>query len=188
MLTWADIALLTIVGLSTLVGLWRGFVVEVMSLAVWVAAFWLAFAFGDEAATLFEGAVQAPSARLFLGYAMLFVGALMVGGLATWLMGRIVKTTGLSGTDRLLGLVFGLLRGVALACVLVLLLGFTPMPQDAWWRESRLMPSFQRGAEWLRGWLPAQVAQYVNYSALLPPLPGIGDNAPREPDAPPETK
>jgi membrane protein required for colicin V production len=185
MLTWADIALLTIVGLSTIVGLWRGFVVEVMSLAVWVAAFWLAFAFGDEAAALFDGVVQAPSARLFLGYAMLFVGALMVGGLATWLMGKLVKSTGLSGTDRLLGLVFGLLRGAALACVLVLLLGFTAMPRDPWWRESRLLPHFQAGAEWLRAWLPAAVAQHVDFRALIPPLPGIGDNGAPQSAAPP---
>ena len=124
MLTWVDIVLLAILGLSALVGLWRGFVVEVMSLAVWVAAFWLAFAFGDNVAALFEQAVQSPSARLFLGYAVLFIGALIVGGLATWLMGKLVQSTGLSGTDRLLGLGFGLLRGAALCCVLVLLFGF----------------------------------------------------------------
>jgi membrane protein required for colicin V production len=171
MLTTADLVLLAIVGLSTLVGLWRGFVVEVMSLAVWVAAFWLAFAYGDEAAQLFSGTVQAAGARLFLGYAALFIAALLVGGLATWLMGKLVKSTGLSGTDRILGMGFGLLRGAALACVLVLLLGFTPLPQDAWWRESRLLPSFQRGAEWLRTWLPQAVAQHVDFRPVLPTLP-----------------
>jgi membrane protein required for colicin V production len=171
MLGTADIVLLAIVALSTVVGLWRGFVVEVMSLAVWVAAFWLAFAFGDDVAALFEAVVQAAGARLLLGYAALFVSALLVGGLATWLMGRLVKSTGLSGTDRLLGLGFGLLRGAALACVLVLLLGFTPLPQDAWWRESRLLPGFQRGAEWLRSWLPQAVAQHVDFRATLPTLP-----------------
>jgi membrane protein required for colicin V production len=184
MLTWADIALLAILGISTLMGLWRGFVVEVMSLAVWVAAFWVAFAFGDDVAALFEGSVQAPSARLFLGYAALFVFALMVGGLTTWLLGRLVKSTGLSGTDRMLGLGFGLLRGAALACVLVLVLGFTPAPQDPWWRESRLVPSFQRGAEWLRTWLPDAVARHIRFDPLLaalpalsPPDPEAGDNS-----------
>lgn len=171
MLSSADIVLLGIVAISTIVGLWRGFVVEVMSLAVWVAAFWLAFAFGDEAAALFEGTVQAEGARLFLGYAALFISALLVGGLATWLMGRLVKSTGLSGTDRLLGLGFGLLRGAALGCVLVLLLGFTSLPQAAWWRDSRLLPEFQRGAEWLRSWLPQAVAQHVDFRPTLPTLP-----------------
>jgi membrane protein required for colicin V production len=173
MLTWADIVLLVILGLSTLVGLWRGFVVEVMSLAVWIAAFWLAFAFGDEAARLFEGVVQAEAARLFLGYAALFFSALLVGGLATWLMGRLVKGTGLSGTDRLFGLGFGLVRGLALGCLLVLLLGFTPLPQQAAWRESHLMPGFQAGAEWLRGWLPDAVRREVRFE--LPEIPEMPD-------------
>lgn len=169
MLTWVDIGLLAILGLSSIVGLWRGFVVEVMSLVVWIAAFWLAFALGDDVAAAFETSVQSPSARLFLGYAVLFLGALLVGGLATWLMGKLVKGTGLSGTDRMLGLGFGLLRGVALACVLVMLLGFTPMPQDQWWKQSRLLPGFQSGAEWLRTWLPDAVAERIRFD--LPRLP-----------------
>ena len=183
MLTWADIGLLVILGLSTLVGLWRGFIVEVMSLAVWVAAFWIAFAYGDSAAALFESQVAQPSARLFLGYSMLFVLALIVGGLATWLLGKLVQSTGLSGTDRLLGMLFGLLRGAALGSVAVLLAGFTPLPADPWWQESRILPTFQRGAEWLRTWLPESVAQEVNFVPVIElRLP-----APTAPAAPPPT-
>lgn len=167
MLTWADIALLAILGLSTLVGLWRGFIVEVMSLAVWVGAFWLAFTYGDNAALLFEGVVEAPSARLLLGYASLFALALAVGGLATWLMGKLVKSTGLSGTDRLLGLLFGLARGYALGAVAVLLAGFTALPGDAWWEQSRVIPAFQRGAEWLRVRLPEAVAEEINFVPVI---------------------
>lgn len=183
MFTHADIVLLAILGISTLVGLWRGFVVEVMSLAVWVAAFWLAFVFGDEVAAMFDGVVQAGAARWFLGYVTTFILALLVGGLATWLLGKLVSSTGLSGTDRLLGLGFGLLRGAALICVLVLVLGFTPAPQDAWWRESRLIPRFQPGAEWMRGWLPSTVAEHIRFDPVLaalpllsPPAPPPGDN------------
>jgi membrane protein required for colicin V production len=179
-LTGIDIALLVILGLSTLVGLWRGFVVEVMSLAVWVAAFWLAFAFGDEAAAWFENHVQSASARLFLGYALLFFGALLAGGLATWLMGKLVKSTGLSGTDRLLGMGFGLFRGAALACLGVLLLGFTPLPQGEDWRQSRLVPGFQQGAEWLKTWLPAAVSQHIRFDLPELPTPTMTEAAVRE--------
>lgn len=172
MLSWVDIVLLAILVLSTVVGLWRGFISEVMSLVVWVAAFWLAFAYGESVSALFAAHVDSAAARLLLGYALLFLAALMVGGLATWLMGKLVQSTGLSGTDRMLGLGFGLLRGVALGCVLVLVLGFTPMPQDDWWQESRLLPGFQRGAEWMRGWLPEAVAEHVRFDAVpMPPLP-----------------
>ena len=164
MLTWLDIVLLVILGLSTLVGLWRGLLVEVASIAVWIAAFWLAFAYGEQLAPLFEAHIAAPSARLMLGYALLFVLALIVGGLTTWLLGKLVKSTGLSGTDRLLGMLFGIARGALLGCVLVLLFGFTPMPGDDWWRQSRLLPYYEGGAEWMRGWLPEQVAKHVDFS------------------------
>jgi len=170
MLNAADVALLAVIALSCAVGMWRGFMVEVMSLAVWVAAFWLAFTFGEAAAAMFVAVVEAPSARLFLGYTALFLGALAIGGLATWLIGKLVKSTGLSGTDRLLGLGFGAARGVALCCVAVLVLGFTPLPKDPWWSGSRLLPSFTAGAEWMRGWLPEAVASHVDLQSL-PSLP-----------------
>ncbi|HPF72164.1 MAG: CvpA family protein [Rhodanobacteraceae bacterium] len=191
MLTWLDITLLVILGLSTLVGLWRGFLVEVSSIVVWVAAFWLAFTYGEQLAPLFEGHVEAPSARLMLGYALLFVLALIVGGLTTWLLGKLVKSTGLSGTDRLLGMLFGIARGALLGCVLVLLFGFTPMPGDDWWRQSRLLPYYESGAEWMRGWLPEQVAKHVDFSpadylpselsdGLLAPMGDRPQNTPLE--------
>ena len=120
MLTWLDIVLLVVLGLSAVVGLWRGFVGEVMSLAVWVAAFWLAFAFGPDVAAMFEPHVDAPTARWLLGYVSVFLLALVVGGLATWLIGKLVKSTGLSGTDRILGLGFGLVRGAAVWAVSLL--------------------------------------------------------------------
>ncbi|MBB5015813.1 CvpA family protein [Rehaibacterium terrae] len=171
MLNWADIVLLAIVALSTLVGLWRGFIVEALSLGVWAVAFWVAFQFGKPVSELFEGHIDTPSARLFLAHAMLFIGALVAGGLVTWLVGRLVAGTGLSGTDRLLGLLFGLVRGAALGCLLVLLLGFTPLPRDPWWQESRLLPGFQRGAEWMKSWLPDAAAQYVRFGADELPAP-----------------
>jgi membrane protein required for colicin V production len=164
-LNGVDWLLLGVIALSALMGLMRGLVVEVLSLVVWIAAFWLAFVYGDAVSVLFSNVIATPSARLLLSYAVVFVAALLIGGIVTWLVGRLMKATGLGGIDRLLGLVFGLLRGAALACVLVLLFGFTTMPQDALWRESRLLPEFQVGAQAMRSWLPDAVAPYVQFGS-----------------------
>jgi membrane protein required for colicin V production len=179
MLTWADFALLLILAVSMGIGLWRGFVVEVLSLTVWIAAFWLSMGFGEDVAQKLTVVEQA-SARLLLGYAGVFIAVLLAGGLLTWLIGKVIANTGLSGTDRVLGLGFGLMRGLVLACVAVLLMGFTPLPQDAWWQQSRLLPSVQRGAEWMAEFLPAAAAEEIKFGA--PPLaPG-----PTDVGAPPE--
>jgi membrane protein required for colicin V production len=170
-LNGADVALLAVIAISSAVGIWRGFVVEVLSLAVWVAAFWLAFVYGEAFSGLIGEGFATPAARLLLGYALLFVAALLTGSLATWLIGRLIRGSGLSPTDRVLGAGFGVLRGVALCCIAVLLLGFTPFPQDSWWQQSRLLPGLQPGAEWLRGWLPDPVAEQIRFDASrLPPL------------------
>lgn len=170
MLNWADLVLIAILALSAAFGLWRGLVVEVLSLLVWVAAFWLAFQFGEPVSALFAGHIDTPSARLLLAYALLFVLALAVGGLLTWLLAKLVRATGLTGTDRMLGLLFGLARGGVLATLLVLLLGFTPMPRDDWWQQSRLLPTFEHGAEWVKTRLPATVAPYIRFDDEPPPL------------------
>lgn len=164
MLNGADLALLIIIAISALVGLWRGLVVEVLSLVAWVAAFWLAFRFGATFAGWFVGHIDAAAARMALAYTLVFFAALIVGGLVTWLLGKVVQSTGLSGPDRLLGLGFGVLRGVALGGVLVLVLGFTPLTAEPWWQQSRLLPGFERIAGWMRAALPPGAAREVHFS------------------------
>lgn len=153
MLNWVDYALIIIMALSMLIGLWRGLVVEVLSLTVWVAAFWLSMSFGGELAARLVMFEQA-AVQQFLGYAGVFLGTLLLGGVAVWLIGKLIAVSGLSSTDRVLGVVFGLFRGYALGCVLVLALGFTPLPQERWWSESRLLPGFVAGASWMRSFFP----------------------------------
>lgn len=188
MLTWLDIVLLLILALSAVVGLWRGFIGEVMSLAVWLAAFWLAITFGPAVADMFQAVVDAPTARWLLGYASVFMLVLAVGGLLTWLIGKLVKSTGLSGTDRIFGLGFGLVRGAAAACVLVLLAGFTPLPQEMAWKNSQVVPGFERGAEWMKGWLPQVLAEKISFDPMQDLLPvlslpedGVPTSLPLEP-------
>jgi membrane protein required for colicin V production len=168
MLSTLDCVLLGVLALSALLGLLRGFVAEVLSLVAWIAAFWLAFVYGAEVAKLLAMHMHDPAARLFAAYALVFIAAMVVGGMVTWLVGKLVHSVGLGCIDRLLGLLFGFFRGVALGCVLVLVLGFTALPQQPQWRASPLVPEFQRGAEWMKDWLPVTVAEHVAYTPTRP--------------------
>lgn len=156
-----DLVLLGLVALSIVVGLWRGFVKEVFALAVWVAALFAAFHFSGALAGRFEPWVEVPSARQGLAFAAVFLVVLVAGGLLTWLIGKLVETTGLSGTDRLLGAVFGAARGLLLLIALILAAGFTPVPADPWWSESRVIQSLMPLAEWSAGFLPEVAQEYL---------------------------
>jgi len=102
-MTWPDYAILAIIVISLLVGALRGFIKEVFSLVVWAAAFVVAYRFAGDVAVLMEEQVSLPSARTAIGFIGLFIVVLVIGGLANYLLGRLVESTGLSGTDRLLG-------------------------------------------------------------------------------------
>jgi len=160
---WADVVILVLVGLSTVISLWRGFTREALSLVAWVAAFWVGFSFARYPAAYLEPYVSAPSARLALGFLGLFLATLLLGGVINYLIGKAVDKTGMTGTDRMLGLFFGLARGIVMVAILVLLAGLTPLPQDPWWRESLFIGHFLPLAEWLRDLLPADIAAHFVY-------------------------
>lgn len=158
----ADIVILAVLALSALLGLLHGFVSELLSLLCWVAAFWVAWAFGPQVAAFYGTWWHEPAGCLIAGYVTCFLGVLIVGALLGWALRGLMKRGGLGGGDRFLGLLFGLARGVLLVTFVVLMLGFTKVPRDAaWWRQSMLLPAFEQGAGWLAQELPPDVTRYL---------------------------
>ena len=176
-MNWPDYAILAIVAISILVGALRGFIREVFSLLVWAAAFLVAYYFAGDVAALMEGAVTLPSARIAMGFTGLFISVLLVGGLINYLLGRLVETTGLSGTDRLLGGVFGAARGLALVLVLLLVAGLTPLPADPWWQESRTIARLMPLVDWAASFLPESISEYLDFD------PGAAEQEATTPEA-----
>lgn len=162
---WPDYAIIAIIAVSVLVGALRGFIKEVFSLLVWAAAFLVAWHFSGDVAALMESAVTLPSARLAMGFAGLFIAVLLVGGLLNYLLGKLVQTTGLSGTDRLLGGLFGAARGLALVVALLLVSGFTPIPADPWWKESGTIQRLMPLVDWSAAMLPENVIEHLDFDA-----------------------
>lgn len=161
---WVDYVIIGIIALSAAISLVRGFVREAFSLAVWIIAFWVGWAFFRDLALHLEPYVSVPSVRLGIAFMILLVAALLLGGLINFLVGQVVDKTGLSGTDRLFGMVFGAARGALLVAILVLLAGLTPVPNDPWWQASALIGHFQQLAEWLQGLLPNDIAARFTYA------------------------
>lgn len=159
--SWVDWAIIAVILVSGLISLKRGFVREALSLVIWIIAGAVAWLFGGALAEHLGGYIETPSARIIAACAILFVATLLVGALISFLLGQLVHATGLTGTDRLLGMVFGVARGALLVVVLVGLLSLGPVQQDLWWRESSLLPHFLIVADWSKNLILNNVGQWM---------------------------
>jgi len=164
-MNWLDVAILVLIALSAVISLMRGFVREALSLAAWILAFWVALTFASRLAAMpwMSAQIDSPTARISAAFIALFLLTLVVSALINFVIAQLVSTTGLRGTDRLVGAVFGVARGVALVGVLVLLAGFTQLPRERWWEESLLLPQFEAVAVWMKAFLPADVQANLEF-------------------------
>ena len=162
-MAWPDYAILAVIAISVLVGALRGFIKEAFSLVVWAAAFLVAYHFAGDVADMMADAVTLPSARMAMGFSGLFISVLLVGGLINYLLGRLVESTGLTGTDRMLGGVFGAARGLVLIVAVLLVAGFTPIPADPWWKESGTIQRMMPLVAWTAGYLPDSVVEHLEF-------------------------
>ena len=161
---WIDYAIIIIITISTLVSLIRGFVKEAVSLVIWVAAFVISSQFYKDLAVYFTE-IQDPLVRNAAAIAALFVATLIIGAILNYILSKLVQHTGLSGTDRVLGLVFGALRGVLIVSALLFFMdSFTTLSNSEWWRESVLIPHFGVFIQWFFEYLESSSSLLVPQS------------------------
>jgi membrane protein required for colicin V production len=158
---WVDYVIIGIVVLSALIGFARGLIREVLSLAIWIGAVFIAWTYFKEVAIHLTPWISTPSVRLGAAFLIILFVVLILGAIVGHLFTLLVEKTGLTGTDRLLGVLFGGARGILVVAMLVFLGGLTPLPDDPWWEQSALLGRFQVLAERILGEIPPAVADKI---------------------------
>lgn len=162
-MTAFDYVVLAILGLSVLLSVWRGAVRELFALAAWIIAFFVAQFYGPDVAVLLPAAIENGSIRLLVGVVLVFIAVLIVAGLLALLLSKLVRAVGLGLADRMLGGVFGLLRGMLVVLILVLLCGLTAAPRQPVWREAMLSAPLEAAALTVKSYLPIELSKRISY-------------------------
>ncbi|NIH16110.1 colicin V production protein [Serratia symbiotica] len=165
-MVWIDYVIIALIGFSALVSLIRGFVLEALSLLTWGCTFFVASHFYSYLAvylTRFEDELV----RNGIAIVILFIATLIICAMGNYVISSLVEKTRLSGTDRVLGICFGALRGVLIvAAILFFLDTFTCLSQSTDWKQSQLIPQFSYIIRWFFDYLQST-------SSFLPAhLPG----------------
>jgi membrane protein required for colicin V production len=149
-----DICVLILIGLSGIFGLSRGFIREVLAVIAWVAAIYVARLYSPHLIPFFENFIENETGRYVLAFAILCLATLIAGAIVNKFMSRLVSMAGLQVTDRLLGAVFGVARGVIIVAVLVYF-AYGQFSQEDWWTESQTIPHVESLIEWA-GFIPGE--------------------------------
>lgn len=169
-----DYAIIGIIALSTLIGVVRGFLREVLSFVIWFVALFVAWTFHKEFAGTLGGWIAdyhlrkeltdelarwitSPHLQTIAAFLILVLGVLILGAIVGHLLSMLLKKKGHIIGNRILGGVFGAARGIVLVAMLMFLGSLTPWPQDGWWQQSSLIGHFQVLAERILEQIPTQL-------------------------------
>ena len=158
-----DIAILLIVVLPAIAGVMYGFLNIIFSLLAWALALGISIKFFPAFTPLLESSVNTPVLRTILAFVGLFVISLVLLTGIGFLIVKLLGRTGLTAADRVLGLFFGMGLGAIIVEVVVFLGGFTTLPQELWWDDSRVIKPFERVSVWSGKYLPENISKYHGY-------------------------
>ncbi len=145
----ADILIAVVVVVSVLIGFVRGFVKEAISIASLLIAIWAAVYFGPGVGTISDQWISSVELQTWFGRILIFVVVLTVGGLIGWGLSKLVRLSVLSGTDRVLGMIFGFCRSALIVGLLIIGGQFAGFDNDSWWERSILIPYGEFVADWI---------------------------------------
>ena len=162
-MTFFDYLTIFVLVASVIISTTRGVVREVLSLASWVAAFFIANLYGETLAQWLPNIVPGALTRLIIAFVVLFIGTRLLMGLLILMCVSLIKVSGLSFVDRSLGSLFGFARGMLIVLITVILCGMTAIPQQPFWKDAMLSPFAESAARSVKPFLPDEIARHVQF-------------------------
>ncbi len=158
-----DFILIGLIGLSIVIGIFRGFIRESISLISWISAIILAIAFANPL-SVYMTFTDVAFIKMLSAFLIIFVSVIFVGAIFNLIIGSLVRKTPFSMPDRILGSLFGLARGVVFITVAVLIASLTPFPEETWWKQSYMLTQFQKLAVQCQALLPEEQAKLFQFT------------------------
>lgn len=156
---WLDIAIIAIIALSVMTGLFRGFVKELISVSVWILAIWMSINFSHKLDPWLSPYIHQDAMRSGAAFLLILFTTLLLGGVVNALLSFILKRTGLSGTDRLLGMGFGFIRGVFIVSIIIVGMRMTNMPEDDYRQQSNFYVKFDPLVNSIASYVPSFISK-----------------------------
>ncbi|MCX7116577.1 MAG: CvpA family protein [Legionellales bacterium] len=167
---WIDYIIIAVIALSVLTGLFRGFIKELIALCIWILAIWLAMTYSTTVDFWLQSYIQDKTVRVIVSFVSILLATILVGGLFNALLSFILRRSGLSGTDRLLGMGFGFVRGVFIVALLMLVINMTTLADKKYTSQSVLYSRFEPLVNWLGGYMPLLIKHLGTFDTKSTPV------------------
>jgi membrane protein required for colicin V production len=167
-MNWIDISIITVVSISILTGLFRGFVKEAIALCTWIIAIWLAFQYTEVLDVYLKSYLQDETIRNIASFMLILIATLLLGSIVNAILSFILRKAGLGGTDRLLGMGFGLIRGVLIVSLIMLGIKMSSLPYQKYRTESKLYASLDPIVNTLYQHMPEFIKKIAEFEKHQP--------------------
>ncbi len=162
-MTSFDYTVLVIIGVSIVVSMMRGAVREMLAIAGWIAAIYVAKTYATQLMPLLPQDIPSEALKILAAHIIVFFGVLLVASLLIIALSSLIKKIGLNWFNRGVGAVFGFARGLLIVCVLVFLAGLTSLPKDARWTNAMFSSPLEALVKSVLPFVPQMVAKHVQY-------------------------
>lgn len=166
-LQWIDLVIIAVIGLSALTGLFRGVVKEVIALGIWILAIWLGYNYSQSLDPWLQSYIQEKSARTVVAFLIILFGTLLAGGIVNTILSFMLKSTGLSGMDKILGMVFGFARGVFIVALILAAVKMTSLPYQQYVQNSKVIAQLNPVVNWISGYLPVFIERVKSVDKVV---------------------